>query len=197
MKKRTSDYIADQLVDEILSGRMKGGEFLRQEEISEAIGASRIPVREALQTLVEQGLAIRLATRHIAVANITDQHVREIYGMIGELEYKTLVDFCREEHNRKLVTELSCASDHMRIHRVAYTTAGNVYFGHLLKNAVECYVRFAVSKIRSEEKNSMNLYMEKMCKAVERQDEADVIENIEKYYQLLAELVIKERGKNI
>lgn len=51
MNKRTADYIADQLADQILSGAIRGGTPLKQEELSGLLGASRIPVREALQIM--------------------------------------------------------------------------------------------------------------------------------------------------
>lgn len=54
--KRTCDYIAEAIQNEILSGRMEAGQPLRQEELSEKLGYSRMPVREALQILEEQGL---------------------------------------------------------------------------------------------------------------------------------------------
>ena len=60
--KRTCDYIAEAIQNEILSGRMEAGQPLRQEELSEKLGYSRMPVREALQILEEQGLVRRLAT---------------------------------------------------------------------------------------------------------------------------------------
>ena len=34
MNKRTADYIADQLADQILSGAIRGGTPLKQEELS-------------------------------------------------------------------------------------------------------------------------------------------------------------------
>ena len=45
--KRTCDYIAEAIQNEILSGRMEAGQPLRQEELSEKLGYSRMPVREA------------------------------------------------------------------------------------------------------------------------------------------------------
>ena len=52
--KRTCDYIAEAIQNEILSGRMEAGEPLRQEELAETLGFSRIPIREALQILENQ-----------------------------------------------------------------------------------------------------------------------------------------------
>ncbi len=50
-EKRLSDYMAEQIADEILSGRIPGGSQLKQEELAEAFEASRIPIREAFQIL--------------------------------------------------------------------------------------------------------------------------------------------------
>ena len=61
MNKRTADYIADQLADQILSGAIRGGTPLKQEELSGLLGASRIPVREAWQIIEHQvGTVIRI-----------------------------------------------------------------------------------------------------------------------------------------
>ena len=53
-EKRLSDYMAEQIADEILSGRIPGGSQLKQEELAEAFEASRIPIREAFQILENQ-----------------------------------------------------------------------------------------------------------------------------------------------
>ena len=62
-EKRLSDYMAEQIADEILAGRIEGGSQLKQEELAEVFGASRIPIREAFQVLESQGLIVRLATK--------------------------------------------------------------------------------------------------------------------------------------
>ncbi len=58
--KRTvaSHRIADQLREQILSGELAPGERIRQEEVAAALGASRLPVREALRILHSQGLVV-------------------------------------------------------------------------------------------------------------------------------------------
>ena len=48
-EKRLSDYMAEQIADEILAGRIEGGSQLKQEELAEVFGASRIPIREAFE----------------------------------------------------------------------------------------------------------------------------------------------------
>lgn len=146
MNKRTADYIADQLADQILSGAIRGGTPLKQEELSGLLGASRIPVREALQIIEHQGLAVRLATRHVVTADFSDAHIREIYGIIGDIERRVLCDLAASEQqgeNPGIFVEETLTE--LEFHRRIYGMTDNAYVRNILKNAVECYVRFAIS----------------------------------------------------
>ncbi|MDQ1663222.1 MAG: hypothetical protein QOJ68_3202, partial [Blastococcus sp.] len=49
--------VAGYLREAILSGQIAPGEWIRQEEVAERLGASRLPVREALRILEAEGLA--------------------------------------------------------------------------------------------------------------------------------------------
>ena len=89
--KRTCDYIAEAIQNEILSGRMEAGQPLRQEELSEKLGYSRMPVREALQILEEQGLVRRLATRHVVVADFSERNIEEIFDMAANMQLGLLL----------------------------------------------------------------------------------------------------------
>lgn len=88
--KRVCDYIAEAIQNEILSGRMSSGVPLRQEELADSLGYSRIPIREALQILESQGVAKRLATRHVVVADFSDEVITEIYELLSDVEIKLL-----------------------------------------------------------------------------------------------------------
>ena len=92
--KRVCDYIAEAIQNEILSGRMSSGVPLRQEELADSLGYSRIPIREALQILESQGLAKRLATRHVVVADFSDEVITEIYELLSDVEIKTVKRAC-------------------------------------------------------------------------------------------------------
>ena len=52
-----SQGIADHLRDRILSGQLKPGTRVLQDELAEEFEASRLPVREALRILSSSGLA--------------------------------------------------------------------------------------------------------------------------------------------
>ena len=89
-EKRLSDYMAEQIADEILSGRIEGGSQLKQEELAEVFGASRIPIREAFQVLESQGLIVRLATKRIYTVELDEEQIELIFEMIGEILKKAV-----------------------------------------------------------------------------------------------------------
>lgn len=83
---QTKDYIADAIRNEILAGNMEPGEELTQEMLAEMLGVSRMPVREALQLLEQEGFIERLPNRHMAVAQMEGHKLEEIMGMAAAIE---------------------------------------------------------------------------------------------------------------
>ena len=82
-RKQTRDHITQMLRYEILSGSMKPGDELAQESIAEQLGLSRMPVREALQALEQEGFLVRLPNRHMQVARLAPDHVSHIFRAIA------------------------------------------------------------------------------------------------------------------
>ncbi len=68
---------------QILSGAMKAGDELTQESIAEQLGLSRMPVREALQSLEQEGFLVRLPNRHMQVSTLAVEDVSHIFRVIA------------------------------------------------------------------------------------------------------------------
>lgn len=81
-----SARIADELRRAILSGELSPGERIRQEEIAEQFGASRIPVREALRILVTDGLVHMVSNSGAWVSSLTQEECSEHYKIRERLE---------------------------------------------------------------------------------------------------------------
>jgi DNA-binding GntR family transcriptional regulator len=79
-RKSLGDEVFEILRDRILAGAYGLGEWLRQEEIARSLGVSQTPVREALDRLVTEGLAERVAFRGVRVVRLTDEEVADIYA---------------------------------------------------------------------------------------------------------------------
>jgi DNA-binding GntR family transcriptional regulator len=71
--------VADALREAILSGEYAPGSRLRQEEIAERLGASRVPVREALKALEADGLITVVANAGAWVSRLTLDECDEVY----------------------------------------------------------------------------------------------------------------------
>ena len=81
-----SRRVAEALRDEILGGRMPPGARIRQEEIAARLGASRVPVREALRILEADGLVTLVANTGAWVAQLSLNECEEIYQIRERVE---------------------------------------------------------------------------------------------------------------
>lgn len=87
-----SEKVAAYLRGEILGGNFKPGERIRQEEIAERLGASRLPVREALRMLELEGLTEILVNRGARVPLLDMHQVNVLYQMRERLEPLALME---------------------------------------------------------------------------------------------------------
>lgn len=77
--------IADQLVQDIISGYYTPGEPIREQEIAGRLGASRGPVREALRLCEQDGLVEILPWRGARVVNLTVDEVNDLFEVLSAL----------------------------------------------------------------------------------------------------------------
>jgi DNA-binding GntR family transcriptional regulator len=78
--------VVDTLRDRILSGAAVGGERLVEGRLSEELGVSRMPVREALRQLASEGLVTIEPRRGAAVTQFSEDQVRELVEVRATLE---------------------------------------------------------------------------------------------------------------
>lgn len=73
-----ADLIFESLRRAVISGALKDGDPLRQEELARHFNTSRIPVREALTRLVQHGLAQMRRFHGYTVARMSREQIAEI-----------------------------------------------------------------------------------------------------------------------
>ena len=76
----------DLLRDRILSGEIPGGAHIAQSTLSEEMGISRIPIRDALQRLESDGLVTGDEIGRYTVVPFTAEDAEEIYAIRRKLE---------------------------------------------------------------------------------------------------------------
>ena len=81
-----SARVADYLRHAILTGAIGPGEWIRQEEVAARLGASRLPVREALRMLEAEGLTEHEPNKGARVPRLSMHEVDVIYRMRERLE---------------------------------------------------------------------------------------------------------------
>jgi DNA-binding GntR family transcriptional regulator len=80
------DLAVERIRELLLAGTLKPGERLREAWLSELLGISRPPLREAIRILVQQGVLQRLPRRGVRVVSLTTRDVRDIYSLRAVLD---------------------------------------------------------------------------------------------------------------
>jgi len=132
----TPDLIADTLREEILRGAVAPGQALRQEELAERFGVSRLPVRDALLRLEAQGLVHVYPNRGAFVISLSADEVREIYDLRilleGDIIERAVPRMSAEDWRRIDAAHAEAArtaggpewaDDDWRFHRALYESA--------------------------------------------------------------------------
>lgn len=74
MRQRATDALRAA----IMNGRLRPGDRLKEAELSEQLGISRAPVREALRQLEHEGLVVSLPYRATEVLGISQEEIAEV-----------------------------------------------------------------------------------------------------------------------
>lgn len=81
-----SSIVFDALRQAIIEGDLSDGEALRQDEIAKLFNTSRIPVREAISRLEEQGLVKTVRYKGAVVSSLSSEELAEVFDFRALLE---------------------------------------------------------------------------------------------------------------
>ena len=125
VEQRTlSDEAADRLRAAIRNGVLKPGTRLIERDLAERLGMSRIPIREAIQRLVDEGLARKLPHRGAQVYTPTRDEIEEISSLRVVLERfvtERVIERWQPEHEtqlRQIVNAMRQAAKHNDLQEV-------------------------------------------------------------------------------
>ncbi|MFF4013558.1 GntR family transcriptional regulator [Streptomyces sp. NPDC001843] len=74
------------LRQDIIAGRLRPGDRLVERELAERFGVSRVPVREAIRALVNEGFVLFETPRRTVVRRLSPTDVRELFELREALE---------------------------------------------------------------------------------------------------------------
>lgn len=79
VNRSLADSVKDLIRADILAGRLDFGARLPIDELATRYGASHMPVREALRSLVGEGLVAAVANKGARVVTIDAEHIRHLF----------------------------------------------------------------------------------------------------------------------
>lgn len=85
-KQTLSGSVAEVIRQAILGGDLKPGQWLRQEALAEEMGVSQITIRDALNLLAGEGMAIRVPYKGVRVVSLSVEDIENACHMRGLLE---------------------------------------------------------------------------------------------------------------
>lgn len=80
------DETVKRIREMILHGTLVGGQKIDEKRLSERMGVSRTPIREALRTLNSEGYIDLVPRRGAFVAQVGDEDIREMFEVMSGLE---------------------------------------------------------------------------------------------------------------
>lgn len=152
-----SSIVFNALRKAIIEGELKEGEPLRQDEIARLFNTSRIPVREAISRLQEQGLVRTQRYKGAVVAGLSAEEAAEIFDLRAFLEPAIIRDAVPKMSKdllakaRQSCLAFSTSSNSMEwgdlnreFHDALYSASSLTYFRDVADNAmnrVDRYIR--------------------------------------------------------
>ena len=134
-------HVVKMLSADILAGRYKPGDRLNESQIARELSISRIPVREALSQLQEQGLVQNRERRGMFVTHIGPEEVLQISSLRIVLETEAVrlarlhmtpailarLEALMAQMDAWNGTLLEAAALDLKFHRVIWSATGNPY----------------------------------------------------------------------
>ncbi len=117
IKKISRTFVKDEaynlLAKKIINGELKPCERLRVQELSDDLGISRTPVREALLQLENEGLVMTKANRWTIVAPINPEEAKDIYPIIYSLEELALIE-CFDKIDEDFIEKIQIINEEIK-----------------------------------------------------------------------------------
>jgi len=129
----------------IINNEIAPGSMLLEKDISEGLGVSRTPVREAVHKLISEGYLFRKRNRQIEVVKVSEKDYIEILQIRAELEGLATTLFTttttlfnatkiikKLEHNIELTSKIITSKNYDNDYRIVEFSKYNVEFHSLI-----------------------------------------------------------------
>ncbi|MDD5832084.1 MAG: GntR family transcriptional regulator [Clostridiales bacterium] len=167
-----ADQIFDQLESEILTGKYKKGDILSEVKLSEELGVSRTPVREALRRLVQDRIA-EDTSKGVVVIGISPEDMMDMYDIRIDIEGQAAARAAKNITDEQLAEmkefidlqkfyidkdgDMASKNDNIRdqdsqFHEMLYKATGSMVFFDMLTNIHHKITKFRRISINDKER---------------------------------------------
>lgn len=190
------------LREDILSGKYKEGDELKEVAIGEELGVSRTPVREAFRQLELEGLIQIIPNKGAYVTGITEKDVKDIYmirslleGLCARWACEHITDAQMEEMEENIyLSKFHAQKGHLeqlaeldnRFHEILYEACNSKMLEHQLRDFHEYVLRVRKKTLANVNRGpKSNEEHELLMKAIKAKD-ADKAEKLANMHMINA-----------
>lgn len=181
--------IAASLREAILHGAYPPGTRIRQEDIAQEFGASRLPVREALRILESDGLVTLVANTGAWIAALSLEECQEVYQIRERLE-PLLLRYSMPNLSPAILDRLAGLADQMQagtdvetflardreFHLLSYSGANTATLGGAVEklwNSTQHYRRAFTLLLEPDDNRTVHYEHQLLVSALRRKDPDD------------------------
>lgn len=205
-KRPAKELVYDYVRHRILNGELQGGDFIEEKVVSEAVGVSRTPVREALHRLQGDRYITLTPRRGAVVRQITAKELTEVYESRRLIETHAMERICREKRSvpsvlrvlYRQMCETSESQDFVQraeydlaFHRAIVATTDNAVLVELYDSLQVRQQRVAIAAMRVQPARAETIDQEhkQLIEALERFDEEAAVEIISQHLRPVLDVV--------
>lgn len=177
-----ASIVFEALRSAIVEGDLKDGEPLRQDEIARMFNTSRIPVREAISRLEEQGLVKSIRYKGAVVAGLSLSEATEVFEFRAVLEAEVIkravpkMDTALLRKARTYCEDFAASPNvadwgdlNRKFHAALYSASGLEYHTSVLDNAMDRIDRYLRAQLvmsdQTRKVNEEHLAILEACEA--------------------------------
>ncbi len=180
--------------EDILSGKYKENEELKEVTIGEELGVSRTPVREAFRQLELEGLIQIIPNKGAYVTGITVKDVKDIYMIRSKLEglcarwaTENISDEQMEEMEENIyLSEFHASKGHSeqiaeldnRFHEILYEACNSKMLEHQLRDFHEYVLRVRKKTLSKNKRSTASTHEHRMIMEAIKAKNADEAERL-------------------
>ena len=163
--------VFQRLREDILNGKYKENDELREISIGDELGVSRTPVREALRQLELEGLVIMIPRKGAEVAHITEKDMKDVLEVRSTLE-ELVVELAIKNVTDEKIEELKCANKvfesaivskdavniveaDVKFHDILYSMTNNARLIQIINNLREQMYRYRLEYVKDARTHSI------------------------------------------